>query len=40
MLLKKKEMNGNYKIGGGGGGGAVTLRTINIVQNLRTKSFL
>lgn len=40
MLLKKKEMNVNYKIGGGGGGGAVTLRTINIVQNLRTKSFL
>lgn len=39
MLLKKKEMNVNYKIGGGGGG-AVTLRTINIVQNLRTKSFL
>lgn len=40
MLLKKKEMNVNYKIGGGGGGGAVILRTINIVQNLRTKSFL
>lgn len=36
MLLKKKEMNVNYKIGGG----AVTLRTINIVQNLKTKSFL